>query len=511
MTPCQRSTAGEPEPLAEEADVLDPLLGATLLFAPAPPRVAPAQPDWRAEEEPLPAELPVTMDSFSRALREAEILDVRAIKLPGAYVLLPFGVRLMQRYRALVRAALDSSGLEEHEYPSLIPPAALQATERVFPLAGRLLSVTHAGTERAVLAPTGEAAIYGHWARLAPDRFPIEMYRCATYFRPAQHGHRSGRSVFSAMETPDVFEFHCAYASLYEQQLALVRMFRTLTGLLARFRLPAMWSRRPGWTNHGVLFHSSYAADVPTPTLDTIFCGALYDQRQVLARAHGVRAGSPPAPAWHLTGAVSRRLVLCHLLLGLNADGTFLMHPDLCPEQVALVVPPDAEPLVAAARSIASMYDKIGFRTRLHLVPERQRRAVLERLARQATPLVITVRGEGADGLRMTLRRSDTGGRLELRDAPADLAVQAGVEAIGAVGHAYDRRVRTFAASRLARAEDLDSLRLILGDRRVGVLSVRPTPETTREIEGWGLGEVLGFRPGPGGRQYPDALVAARR
>ncbi|MGF1430805.1 hypothetical protein [Kitasatospora sp. LaBMicrA B282] len=439
---------------------------------------------------------------FARWLREADVLDQDPIELPGATVTLPHGMRLIRRFDELAMRTYEQAGFEQYDYPMLVPDSVLTPTRRIMPLDGALVYAGDdedwaAGRKRMVLTPTGEGAVYTHWAKLVRTRqdLPLLTYRRARYFRPA----RSGRSVFRAIEAPDIFEFQACYADRAEAEQGLrtaVAMARTLA---ERMHVPVLWSRRPPWTNNEGVSETTIGGDVPLPHGGTLQVGCLYDQGQRFSRVYdvGFRDGAERHHTHHVTGALTRRLVLTHLMLGMDADGELLVHPDLAPTQVALTLTTEDARDRAEAEQLVARLTEAGLRCELRIAPARGAAGRLHRRwRRQGVPLRVYLqpRRDPADRIRAVVVRADT--REEavlLPEHLADLAEPL-VPAVAEVGHGYRRRAFGFAADQCHPAHDEAAVRKVLAQRAVALTPLAATKEAVVTVAGWGLGEVLGFR-----------------
>jgi|HubBroStandDraft_3_1064219.scaffolds.fasta_scaffold02500_4 hypothetical protein len=456
------------------------------------------------------------LGSFSAALARCGLFDNRLVALPGATVVLPAGMRLVERFAALVHGAYRAAGLAEVEFPLVAPRSAYTPLAGVLRLDGRLLHCTTDGERgeapRMTLGPSGEAVIYDAWRRQvrhAAD-LPIEIYRRARFFRPASPGRHSGRGILRPLESGDVFELHCAYATEPEQQAALERFFAMFAGLAEACHVPILWSVRPPWSNQWEIARWALAGDVPLPIGATVQAASLYDQGQILSRAYGigVRRRGAFEPTFQLAGALTRRLLLCHLMLGSTGDG-FVMHPDLAADQVGLTVQARAAGDPAALDALAAELRAGGLRVAAAVAPtpaavrKRQRE-----LAAHAVPVQALLQGRRGDGdrWRAVVTRADTGQELGTTlEEPRQLAplLHAAVREVGA---AWTARARRWFAGRWQEA-DRASLRDILRARLVAVCPLAPAETVVSEVGSWGLGEVLGYARAAG--EQPCVLSGA--
>ncbi|MEU7524206.1 hypothetical protein AB0A74_00570 [Saccharothrix sp. NPDC042600] len=511
-------------------------LDASVLVAheamPPPPPPPPAVFDWR----PCPAHVarPLTeagdrfdLGDFTTWLHAAGVVDTSAIDLPGATVTLPFGMRLLGRMEAVVRDRYEAHGYEEYDYPLLVPATALEPTRRLMPLENALVSAGDdrdwaAGRKRMVLTPTGEAAVYTHWARVVRHRsdLPIRSYRRTRYYRPA----RPGRGVFRGIEALDVFEFQSCHAVEREAHAAFGDAFAMCREVAAALHVPVLWATRPPWTNNAAVAEVTIGGDVPLPRGSTIQVASVYRQGQrfstvydVAYREHGRRVHT-----WHVTGALTRRLLLMHLMLGMDADGELLVHPDLAPTQVALTMAGGDADEQAAARRLAAALDRRGVRCRSSFPVGRDEVGRAHRdWRRQGVPLRLYLHAGRAPGerVKVVVVRADTRAEAVLLPERLDTLADALARALAEVGAGYLQRVRRFVTDRCRAAADRDSAKEVLAGRAVAVLPLTADRRSVQEVASWGLGEVLGLRraaePRPcvvsGRPTTAVAFVSARR
>jgi prolyl-tRNA synthetase len=493
-------------------DELDP---ATLLaeedgVAPAPP--APVRPvlDWRLPTgtepvQPLVDAAPEGDDfdlgDFTTWLSKAGVLDTSSIELPGATVTLPFGMRLIRRMELILRERYENYGYQEYDYPLLVPATALEPTRKLMPLENSLVLAGDdrdwaAGRKRMVLTPTGEAAVYTHWARTIRTEadLPVRAYRRTRYFRPA----RAGRSVFRAIEALDVFEFQSCFADEHQAGRGFADALRMSREVADALHVPVLWGTRPPWTNNAAIAEQTVGGDVPLPHGSTIQVGSVYRQGQRFSRAYdvGYHRDGERINTWHVTGALTRRLLLMHLMLGMDADGELLVHPDLAPVQIAMTLATDDAQQQAECRQLADALTASGVRCELNLLERRRDIGRVHRvLRRQGVPLRIYLqpRRSAADRIRVVVVRADT--REEAVLCPERLTDLTSLlcQSLAEVGVGYLRRARGFVAQR-CRAGDVESAKQILADRAVAVLPLTPSRDAVDAIATWGLGEVLGLR-----------------
>ncbi|MFD0530489.1 hypothetical protein ACFQ1I_33475 [Kitasatospora arboriphila] len=438
---------------------------------------------------------------FARWLREADVLDQDPIELPGATVTLPHGMRLIRRFDEIAMRTYERHGYEQYDYPMLVPDSVLEPTRRIMSLEGSLLYAGDDGDwaadrRRMVLTPTGEGAVYTHWARIVRSRhdLPLRTYRRARYFRPA----RSGRSVFRAIEAPDIYEFQACYADAEQAREGLADAVAMADRLCTEMHVPVLWSRRPPWTNNTAVSETTIGGDVPLPHGGTLQTGCLYGQGSRFSELYdvGFREGAERRHTHHVTGALTRRLVLTHLMLGMDSEGGLLVHPDLAPVHVALTLTTDDAEQQAEAAGWSTCSPPAACAANCGPVRAARPPAHHRRWRRQGVPLRVYLqpRRRPGDRIRAVVVRCDT--REEAVLLPDDLGSLAALlpAAVAEVGAGYLRRARGFARRQCRLVDRADTAREVLAERGVAVAPLADTRESVLEVAGWGLGEVLGFR-----------------
>lgn len=473
-----------------------------------PPTQAPAALTTAFKGEPGWAD----MGALSSALRRAGVLDNQAIALPGTTVMMPFGMRILERYVDLVHRLYRQCGLEEWDYPFLTPTKNFDPVRRFLNLDNLLL---HVGTDkdfqkqtpRATLGPTGEEVIYPHWRHFIrkSSNLPVQMYRRSRYFRPASSGKRSGRSIMRGMEAADVFEFHCAYATPTEADTALHRYFDLFQRITQSLYVPVLWSTRPPWTNKEAVSLWAIGGDTPLPTGSTVQIASIYNQGQIFSKAYdiGFKQDGTFHHTYHVTGAITRRIFFAHLLLGMHASGDLLIHPDLAPDQVVIVFLVGVENDEPNVETLVQTLREHGIRTRLIRAPKVQianRERRMNRNRGVPVEVYIQARRWQGDAFKVVLTRADT--HEEAVSFSKDLRTLLSFvqPLLHNLGVAYEQRVQNFFEHHCREVASADALQETLLARYVAVCPLAAHKEVVLQIGRWHLGEVLGFTQSPESR-----------
>lgn len=480
-----------------------------------PPRPAPlrARLEWTPHDtghrlviERLPQAAGwLNLGDFSAALRAAKLFDNTAVDLPGAIVALPAGASMVSRFCSLVRQQYESAGLAEYDYPSLSPLAALDNFNEVFDARERALFVGTAddfrrGQPRGVLLPTGEPIIYSHWQKMvrSQEDLPIEMFRHATFFRPWSSSRR-GRHIFNALEGVDTFEFHCCYQPSLAHEGAS-RLFAMLRGLAASMAVPVLWSTRPPWSNHSSVSLSTIGGDVPLPSGATLQIGTLYRQGRLFSSRFGIRYRSSDGERLtpeHVTGALSRRLLLTHLCLGMVEGGGFAVHPALAPVQARVLVrPTEYDAAEAIVHQTGHLWSG-NARVVLESLPTGAEAARRLRQARQVgEPLTLLLQGRRSpdDRTRVVLRRGDTLAEVEYSAVDFGRAPDGLIDiALADLVDAHEHRIAEYFWRRVVETSTVDEVREALAARLVAAAPMEFSAGAHDIVSQWGQGEILGY------------------
>jgi hypothetical protein len=323
------------------------------------------------------------------------------------------------------------------------------------------------------------------------------MYQRAKYFRPARSKKHSGRSVFRSNEAGDVYEFHCCHASALDNDAAFWRFLNVERAIAECVHVPTIWATRPPWTNNSTVSEHTIGGDAPLPSGSTLQVGCIYNQGQILSRTFdiGFSGKNGRSYTFHVAGAVSRRFVLAHLLLGMNSSGDFLVHPDLAPHQVVITFVPGTE---CDDNQVAALDRELrhrGYRAALvRVVDRKQLNRSRTALRQQGVPVEVFVQGRRStsDMMKVVVTRADTRGEAVVYLHELGKSISLIETAMALVGECYQRRVDAFVSRQCVDCTE-SNLRDIISSGRVAVCPLLPTEEHVRKIAMWKSGEVLGF------------------
>ncbi len=446
--------------------------------------------------------LSVDQGQFSTALRNAEILDHKAVQLPGSLVVLPYGVRLIEQFANIVNEEYQKNGLIEYRYPVVTPQSTFDPQQVFFNLEDKLLFIGtkgnfSKGTPRAALCPTGEAQIYSHWNKIvsSPQDLPIKMYQRTSYFRPNSSGKHSGNGVFRSMEAGDVFEFHTAYSKEEEATKSVVDYYRMLQSITRRCYVPTLWSVRPPWTNHHEVAEWSIGGDVPLPIGSTVQTATLYYQGTIFSKAYkvGYKVNGKMVYTHQVVGAITRRLLLAHLFLGME-NGQFLIHPDLSPDQVRIVYKKGVES-ADHINDLTLFLKHHGIRCSIQKGTNSKESKRLRKINRlQGVPIEVFLLGKRSesDPFKIILRRSDTDEEAVLYKDTLGSLIDIIRPILSNIGISYQEKVQQFFLKQCI-SSSIDSLADVLEAKKVAVCPLTANKDTCLHIEKLCKGEVLGY------------------
>lgn len=453
--------------------------------------------DWQ-EPRLRPDRIQPTMQSFNAWLALADIADIDAVDVPGAYVLLPWGVRLAEHFAVLVRALAALENYPEVAFPHVVRAHVFDPVSDLVDAERALLKVgDSAGRERLVLSPTGEQQVYTYWARSlrAREHYPARVFQRTRYFRPTSSHRRSGGGVFKSLEAVDVFEFHgCDLAEAVAESASELLSLR-LAGFCARVGVPMIWSARPPWTNNGHLYSWCAGGDALLPSGQTVQVSGAYFQAQKYSRRFDIGVGRQSSRdyAWQHCGFVTRRLMWA-ALFNAAARGTCL-HPIIAPVE-AVVLATDLSSTEAGL--IASAIADTGLAgRRVHAelsLNKQQLNRQLKLWTQRKTPLVILIFGSGAgrhDVSRCVAMRGDSGRELQLQDlTQVGHFIPSVLEEIAAT---LERGGRLEVRDACASAQSLRQVARTRDEAKIAVAPIVGNERCIRALESEVRGEILGL------------------
>jgi len=268
----------------------------------------------------------------------------------GVYILLPLGVRVVNKVIAIVRDELNRAGAQEILMPVLCPAELWQETGRWFTMGPELMRITDRHGNAFVLGPTHEEVITDLARREMKSyrQLPMNLYQVQVKFRDEV---RPRFGVMRAREfiMKDGYSFHADDASLDETYQA---MHAAYTRIFERCGLRFAPVEADTGAMGGDVSHE-FMVFAESGESEVLHCGcgfaATAEQAPVLARADAAVAADPAAvpamrqvatPGVHSVEDVARFLettadrLVKTLLYDVGAEA---------PRTVAVLVPGDRE------------------------------------------------------------------------------------------------------------------------------------------------------------------------
>lgn len=468
--------------------------------------------------------------AFSKMLGLAEICELGVVPVPGAAIVYPWGVALLERFASIVRAHYGRALVQEFAYPSVIPSSWLTSLDHAVDVASSVLRVkTAADTEmtrdRGSLTPTGEPVFYNHWRSMLKRgaALPIRAFQRATYFRPVTSADRSGAGVYRALESPDVFEFHCCHATAGVAEKDLHFIWDALLEVGKVISATTIPVRRPPWGNREGLYEWALAADAPLPSGESAQVMAAYFQGTKLSSRIGltVRIEGALHNTCQIDGYVSRRLLFATLEQLLRPNGQICIPPNLAPIQVVFICRCSSVEDLESARSAADSLTSKGLRVSVEeCAGSKDVRLAQRKWDLRGVPLVVLVfgrRNEAAEEvIRVVLVRHDEDAELVMSDLSQLDAIAS--QALDEIATSLRVRSERRALDRTRFARTSDEAQAALRERRIAVAPLIPTAAHVSTVGNWKMGEVLGFATAPAmercilSHQYTNvrAVIASR-
>ncbi|WP_446026164.1 aminoacyl--tRNA ligase-related protein [Bacillus sp. N6] len=443
-----------------------------------------------------------TQGEFSSALKKANILDNKAVNLPGNLVLLPYGVKLIKLFSKYIEAAFEKYNMQEYSYPVTAPLDIFEAEKNFFSLQNKLLYIAsdselEQSTPRGVLCPTGEATIYTHWSKEVKNisDLPIKMYRRTSYFRPFSSGKHAGRGVFRSLEAGDVFEFHSCFSEKSQALLTIEEYFKMLREISNQLYVPTLWTIRPPWTNNESLFEWSIGGDVPLPTGNTVQTTTLYNQGEVFSRAYNItfKNANKQYYTQQVTGCVTRRLILAHLMLGIDVEGNLFIHPDLSPTQISIIF---KKYNVVNDHPIYKFKDIVSAKYRVESVFTDDKKTILKNRKKnkiQGVPLEIFIQDKrhSTDKYKIILTRSDTLEEAILYVDCMEDVLNSISPVIKQIGTTFEQKMDKFYKNQLLELNNIEQINS--EKNKVKIFPLLFNKECCLKVESLFKGEILGF------------------
>ncbi len=453
-------------------------------------------------DEVITAENYYTQGKFSAALKRANILDNKAVDLPGNLVILPYGMKLIKLFSKHIETAFEQYGLQEHSYPLTAPIDSFEAEKKIFNLKDKILYIANdseleSGSPRGVLCPTGEATIYTHWSKeiTTSSDLPITLYQKTNYFRPFSSGKHTGKGIFRALEAGDIFEFHSCFATKEQALFNLRKYYNMLCEISNKLHVPTLWTLRPPWTNNENLYEWSMGGDVPLPTGNTVQTATLYNQGDVFSKAYNItfKTDNKSHYTQQVTGCVTRRLILAHLMLGMDVEGNLFVHPDLSPTQVSIIFKKNNN---VHNSSISNFIHSVAVKYRVSSVISNDKKVIIKHKNQnlcQGVPLEIFIQDkrDSTDKYKIVFTRCDTFEKSEVYVDSLDGIIHIIPSIMQMIGITFKQKVDKFYKNQLLQVTTIEQLSS--AKNKLKLFPLLFDKKCCLDIEKMCNGEILGF------------------
>ncbi len=448
----------------------------------------------------------VDLKFFLERLRATDVCETRNLGIAGSVIFLPYGCSLLANYRGIVSQSLREFNFQEYDYPIVASSEIFSEAGKVLNLRKRLLHCGdmddfEAKSPRATLIPTGEAIIYTHWKTLVKSyrSLPLRIFQHTKYIRPQSKQNQNAESIFKPVENSDVFEYHAAFRSFDDCSHNYDALLNLNSHLMNKFHLPVLRSRRPLWTNRSEVSLRTTTDDVVFSTGKTLQVSCLYLQSNLFSAHFNINYVDESGKknlTHHIAGAVSRRLLLSHLFIGLRADGTFLIHPDLAATHVKLFYI-GTEEQKKQVDLLTAQIKELGMRINVESLPNGDNlKQLLANSKSNGTPvtLVVQAKRHTNDKNKLILYRNDTQEEsVAFSDSiDPEIAIDC-LRIVDATGAAFTGRARDVLEQQVVKVSSLDEAKEVLKLGKIADVPLRECKEDVLVVASWKLGEVLGF------------------
>ncbi|MFB6491006.1 MAG: proline--tRNA ligase [Thermoproteus sp. AZ2] len=308
------------------------------------------------------------MEWFHWLLREAEIYDIR-YPVKGAFVWMPYGMKIRRRIEALLRELHDSTGHQEVLFPVFIPYEFFsKESQHIRGFESEVFWVSKGGEggERLILRPTSETAImpmFKLWIHDYKD-LPLAVYQIVSVFRAET---KMTNPMIRVREISMFKEAHTAHADREDAE----RQVRLAVDIYKKFFdalcIPYLISRRPEWDKFAGAVYT-IAFDTVLPDGRTLQIGTVHYLGTNFSKVFEVAYLKPDGSHEyvHTTSyGISERSIAAMLITHGDDAGTTL-PPKTAPIQV-VVVPiyygEEKAEVLSAAESVARELSAAGIRT----------------------------------------------------------------------------------------------------------------------------------------------------
>lgn len=429
------------------------------------------------------------MEWFHWLLREAEIYDIR-YPVKGAFVWMPYGMRIRRSVERIIRELHDSTGHQEVLFPVFIPYEFFsKESQHIRGFESEVFWISKGGEagERLILRPTSETAImpmFKLWIRDYKD-LPLAVYQIVDVFRAET---KMTNPMIRVREISMFKEAHTAHADREDAERQVKLAVEVYKRIFDELCIPYMISRRPEWDKFAGAVYT-IAFDTLLPDGRTLQIGTVHYLGTNFSKVFDVTYLKPDGSHdyVHTTSyGISERSIAA-MLITHGDDAGVTLPPKLAPVQV-VVVPiyygEEKGGVLKAAERIAGDLASAGFRT---LVDSREDKTPGWKFyywELKGVPLRIEVGKRDLEKGSAALVRRDT---LEKYSAPLPELVDDVGRLLKDVEVNLKRRAWEFLKSSIAQATSPEDAKRALEARKVVEV-----PWSGDDACGVKIGEALG-------------------
>lgn len=407
------------------------------------------------------------MEWYNEVVEVAELTDKR-YPIKGMNIWRPYGQRIMSAIDNFTRAEMARTHHDEVAFPLMIPEKLfMKEADQIKGFGSEVFWVTHAGDnklpdgERWIVRPTSECAMYEIfplWIRSHSD-LPLMTYQICNVFRYETKQTRA----FMRVREIHFFEDHSVFASEADARAHVEVDLDIVRHVYQKLALPALYCRRPDWDKFPGAVDST-GADVVMPSGRTLQCATVHYYGTNFAKAYDMKYESESEGhklCHQTTYGMSERLV--GAVVGCHGDDNgLILPPDIAPIQVVIVpviFKGDAEPVLAACRTVRDRLTLAGFRVEFD---ERNKSAgdKYYHWELRGVPLRLEVGPKDVEKKSVFAARRDMG-KEGKRAIPMDGLEQGVKDTLASIQKALYDRQAAFVATRIKHPKNLDEAKAL--------------------------------------------------
>ncbi|CCC80840.1 proline--tRNA ligase [Thermoproteus tenax] len=310
------------------------------------------------------------MEWFHWLLREAEIYDIR-YPVKGAFVWMPYGMKIRRNVEALIRQLHDSTGHQEVLFPVFIPYEFFsKESQHIRGFESEVFWVSKGGEagERLILRPTSETAImpmFKLWIKDHTD-LPLAVYQIVSVFRAET---KMTNPMIRVREISMFKEAHTAHADREDAERQVRMAVEIYKKIFDEMCIPYLISRRTEWDKFAGAVYT-IAFDTILPDGRTLQIGTVHYLGTNFSKVFEVTYLKPDGAheLVHTTSyGISERSIAAMLIIHGDDAGTTI-PPKLAPIQVVIVpivYGDERKAVMDTAQSVADKLSAIGLRVHI--------------------------------------------------------------------------------------------------------------------------------------------------